>query len=208
MKRTAAPHDILRVFFIYCSKRLTVRERRMFVTVDINDVCNKPACPLALYKSMQGKYFVGLSREEFGRGKHAWAGLFNPPDSGVLLFVNVFTVSDVSEVPFSFQVWLNAVVQGPARLTDMQSPSNVAICPLPKPQVQFLFAENVDAEPLGGTLIFGRRCPAETTVVSEEDGKFILPPGGNFLINLLPPEESENKILGRIAYGWWEEPCE
>ncbi|HWQ57892.1 MAG TPA: DUF6143 family protein [Clostridia bacterium] len=172
------------------------------------DLCPHPACPVSLYESLQGKYFVGLSREEFGGGKYAWAGLFNPTDSGVLLFANVFTVGNVTEIPFSFQIWLNARVQGPAHLTDMQSPSNVAICPLPEPKVRFLYAENTDAEPTGGTLIFGRRCPAETTIVSEEDGKFIIPPGGNFLVNLLPPETSDEKIQGRVAFGWWEEPCE
>lgn len=172
-----------------------------------NDLCHEPSCPMALYKSLQGKYFVGLSREEFGDGKHAWAGLFNPYNSGVVLFVNVFTVGNVTEIPFSFQVWLNATTSGTAKLTNMQSPSNTAICPLPKPRVQFLYAENVNAEPTRGTLIFGRRCPAETTIVSEEDGKFICPPGGNFLINCLPPETSDEKILGRIAFGWWEEPC-
>ena len=163
--------------------------------------------PISLAKSLEGKYFAGLSREEFGRGKHAWAGLFNPRYSGVLLFVNVFTVSNVTEIPFSFQVWLNATTLGNAKPTDMQSPANTAIRPLPRPKVQFLYAENVGAEPRGGTLIFGRRCPAETTIVSEEDGKFICPPGGNFLINCLPPETSDEKILGRIAFGWWEEPC-
>lgn len=179
-----------------------------------NNLYCQPTCqktteevPISLSKSLQGKYFVGLSREEFGAGKYAWAGLFNPRCSGVLLFVNVFTVSNVTEIPFSFQVWLNATTSGTVKSTDMQSPANTAIKPLPNPKVQFLYAENIDTEPTGGTLIFGRRCPAETTIVSEEDGKFICPPGGNFLINCLPPESSDEKILGRIAFGWWEEPC-
>jgi len=163
--------------------------------------------PISLYESTLGRYFAGLSREEFGAGKYAWAGLFNPARSGVLLHVNVFTVGNVTEIPFSFQIWLNATVSGAAQLTDMQSPANTAIKPLPKPKVQFLYAENVDSEPVGGTIIFGRRCPAETTIVSEEDGKFICPPGGNFLVNCLPPETSDEKIVGRIAFGWWEEPC-
>lgn len=168
---------------------------------------NVTQIPIALSKSLQGKYFVGLSRENFGNGLYAWAGLFNPINSGVLLFVNVFTVSNVTVIPFSFQVWLNAVPLGTPQETDMQSPSNTAIRPLPTPKVKFLFAEDVTGEPSGGTLIFGRRCPAETTIVSEEDGKFICPPGGNFLINCLPPETSTEIILGRIAFGWWEEPC-
>ncbi|MBV4429580.1 DUF6143 family protein [Clostridium tyrobutyricum] len=169
--------------------------------------CQPPSYPMPLYQSLRDKYFVGLSREEFGEGRYAWAGLFNPRDSGVLLFVNVFTVSNVTEIPFSFQVWLNTTASGKAKLTDMQSPSNTAIRPLPKPRIKFLYSENVDAEPTGGTIIFGRRCPAETTIVSEEDGKFICRPGGNFLINCLPPETNNEKILGRIAFGWWEESC-
>ena len=172
-----------------------------------NSLCCEPTCAMSLYQSIQGKYFVGGSREEFGGGKYAWAGLFNPPDSGVLLFVNVFTVTNVSEVPFSVQVWLNAVTPGTAKLTEMQSPSNTALCPLPKPKVQFLYAENVDTEPLAGAPIYGRLCPADTTIVAEEDGKFICPPGGSFLINCIPPETSSEKIQGSVAFGWWEEPC-
>lgn len=68
----------------------------------------EPACAMSLHKSLQGKYFVGGSQEEFGNCKYAWAGLFNPKNSGVLLFVNVFTVTNDSEIPFSIQVWLNA----------------------------------------------------------------------------------------------------
>ncbi|MDP4151820.1 MAG: DUF6143 family protein [Bacillota bacterium] len=161
--------------------------------------------PIALYKSLQGKYFAGLSREEFGAGKFAWAGLVNPIDSGILLFANVFTVGNVTEIPFSFQVWLNPKTSGEPKLTDMQSAANTAIKPIPKPYVQFLYAENVDGAPSEGTLIFGRRCPPQTTIVSEEDGKFICPPGGSFVINCLPPEPSNEKVLARIAFGWWEE---
>ena len=96
-------------------------------------LCSQPSCPMSLYQSLQGKYFVGLSREEFGDSKYAWAGLFNPKNSGIRLFANVFTVSNVTEIPFSFQVWLNTSPPGTAKLTDMQSPSNTALCPLPEP---------------------------------------------------------------------------
>ncbi len=162
--------------------------------------------PISLYKSMQGKYFAGLSREEFGNGKYAWAGLINPKNSGVNLHVNVFTVGNVSKIPFSFQIWLNScLLSGTAKLTDMVSAANTSLKPIPKPKIQFLYAENVNDLPMGGTLIFGRRVPEETTIVSEEDGKFICPPGGNFVVNCLPPEKGNEKILARVAFGWWEE---
>ena len=35
--------------------------------------------PIELYKSLQGKYFVGYANElTFGEGTSAWAGLYNP----------------------------------------------------------------------------------------------------------------------------------
>lgn len=171
-------------------------------------VCRRPDCPMPLYQSLLGRYFVGTCRAEFGDGKRAWAGLFNPPHSGVLLFANVFTVGNASEAPFSFQIWLDAEAPGDPVPTETQSPSNIAIRPLPRPRVEFLYAENVDGDPAEGTMIFGRRCPAETTVVSEEDGKFIIPPGGNFLVNCLPPETGAGEFPVQIAFGWWEVPCD
>jgi len=71
-------------------------------TFMVNNPYCQPSCPMSLYQSLQRKYFAGLSREEFGNGQYAWAGLFNPSRSGVLLFVNVFTVGNVTEIPFSF----------------------------------------------------------------------------------------------------------
>ncbi len=171
-----------------------------------NLYCN-PACPFSLYKSLQGKYFIGTSSVEFGNGKYGWAGLFNPPGSRTLLFLNVFTVTNITDTPFSSQAWLNVKVSGKPKITRTQSPANTAICPLPVPKMCFLYSENVSSLPSEGTLIFGRRCSAQSTVVSENDGKFICPPGGSFLINLLPPETSNEKIFANIAFGWWEEPC-
>lgn len=164
--------------------------------------------PIALYKSLQGKYFVGLSREEFGAGKYAWAALINPINSRVNLHINVFTVGNVTDIPFLFQVWFNPKLSGDPQPTDMVSPTNTALFPPPKPKVQFMFASNVDKLPQGGVLVFGRAVPPETTIASEEDGKFIFPPGGSFAINYLPPEASSKKILGRVAFGWWEEKIE
>ncbi len=100
-------------------------------------LCCEPDCPVSLYQSLQGKYFVGMSSEAFGDGKYAWAGLFNPSCSGVLLFVNVFTVSNPSEIPFSFQIWLNAQTSGLFSLSELVSPSNTAICPIPEPKHNF-----------------------------------------------------------------------
>lgn len=173
---------------------------------ELRETVKTVSIPISLYQSLQGKYFTGLSREEFGDGKYAWAGLINPKNSGVNLHMNVFTVGNVTDIPFSFQVWLNPILlSGEAKYSDMVSPANTAYRPLPNPRVQFMYADNADNPPEGGVLIFGRRVPAQTTIVSEEDGKFICPPGGSFIINCLPPESVNDKILARVAFGWWED---
>lgn len=46
----------------------------------------------------------------------------------------------------------------------------------------------------------------EVTLVDDEQGKFIFPPGGSFLIFLSNPEVPDVLASGRIAFGWWEEP--
>jgi hypothetical protein len=53
--------------------------------------------PISLYKSMQGKYFVGYADNlDFtGPGVNAWASLYNPPNSGVKLYVNVWTATSL-----------------------------------------------------------------------------------------------------------------
>lgn len=53
--------------------------------------------PVSLFKSMQGKYFVGQTEPLWvGNGLNAWAGLINPRNSGVNLYANVFTISNFS----------------------------------------------------------------------------------------------------------------
>lgn len=79
--------------------------------------CKLPAQTAAmansLYHSLQGQYFVGYADNMFfERDKNAWAALANLPNSGVHLFVNVWTVSDLYEPPIRMQIWLNAALPG------------------------------------------------------------------------------------------------
>jgi len=47
-----------------------------------NSITQVASMPYALYLSLQGKYFLGSTEElEFGNGRNAWAGLFNPVNS-------------------------------------------------------------------------------------------------------------------------------
>jgi len=57
----------------------------------------------------------------------------------------------------------------------------------------------------GGVNVFNRIVPPATTIVEEEDGKFIFPPNKAFAILL---ESAGSELLeARIALGWWEKKC-
>lgn len=174
------------------------RERRYVKSVNI---------PIELYESMEGKYFIGYADNlSFGNGTSAWARLYNPPDSGVDLFVNVWTVTDISEAPFRARFWFNATPPGIPVLSDLVTPSNTAFRPTPKPKIQLQQASDVTGEPTGGVKAFVRRGEPETTLVETENGKLIFPPGGSFLVFVSNPKAPGVKASGRVAFGWWEEP--
>ncbi len=163
--------------------------------------------PINLAKSLEGKYFVGYADNlSFGKGTSAWSRLFNPPNSGVNLHLTVWTISDVSESSFRAQIWFNAIPPGMPLESTLVTPANLAFCPPTSPKVKLQYATNVSGEPVGGIKAFVRRGQPETTIVDDEQGKFIFPPGGSFLVFLSNPETPDTAASGRIAFGWWEEP--
>ena len=165
--------------------------------------------PMGLAKSLEGKYFTGVAEDlEFGNATHAWARLYNPPDSGVNLFVNVWTASDLSSSPFKVQIWLNSNPPGIIQESTLVTPSNTAFVPLSKPRVKLEYAVGEKGFPTGGIKTFGRNGLAGTTINSEEEGKFIFPPGGSFLVHLSNPRNPTLPAAGSVAFGWWEEPIQ
>lgn len=163
--------------------------------------------PINLAKSLEGKYFVGYADNlTFGQGTSAWARLYNPANSGVNLHVTVWTVSDVSQSPFRAQIWFNTNPPGMPEDSTLVTPANLALCPLPRPRVRLQYASDVTRDPRGGIKAFVRRGLPESTIVDDEQGKFIFPPCGSFLLFLSNPETPELAAGGRIAFGWWEEP--
>jgi hypothetical protein len=163
--------------------------------------------PIELYKSLLGQYFIGYADNlVFGRGSSAWARLYNPPNSGVILHVNVWTVTDIQTSPIRAQFWFNADAPGRPIDSELVTPSNTTLVPLPDPAVRLQYANNVTGEPSDGIKAFVRRTLPETTLVDTENGKIIIPEGGNFLVFLSNPETPELAASGRVAFGWWEEP--
>jgi len=160
--------------------------------------------PVPLTKSIQGKYFVGQTKPLFVCDKKiAWAGLVNPCYSGVNLFANVFTISNFSDSYLTAEVWLNTDFPKNSNISHMISPTNTALCPLPKNEVNIRFVKSTNVLPQCGVNVYERIIPPNTTIVSEEDGKFIEPPGGNYVIVLKSSSSIPDRIV--VAFGWWEQ---
>lgn len=161
--------------------------------------------PIELYESLRGNYYVGYADNlTLGDGTSAWARLYNPPHSGVNLYVNVWTVTDIAGTPFRAQFWFNADPPGTPLDSTLVTPSNTAIRPTPIPRIKLQQASDVTGTPTGGVKAFVRRGQPETTLVDTENGKFIFPPGGSFLV-FVSAEDPTVLASGRVAFGWWEE---
>lgn len=168
--------------------------------------------PIELYESQKGKYFIGYADNlSLKNGTSAWARLYNPCNSGVNLYVNVWTVTDISQSPFRAQFWFNSNPPGTPLESTLVTPSNTAIRPAPSPKVKLQLASDVAGEPVGGVKAFVRRGEPGTTLVETENGKLIFPPGGSFLVFVSITDTSYMGASARIAFGWWEEnisyPC-
>ncbi len=159
--------------------------------------------PNPLYESLQGRYFVGQTEHiRFRKGKNAWGGLVNPFKSDVNLFVNAFTITNHSNQAFEAEIWFNPIPPGKPMFSNNISPANTSLSPLPKPEVKIAYAEFVEGFARKGVMVFRRIVPSQSTLASDEDGKFIFPPGGSFIIFLVSPN---NEIIqAEIAFGWFE----
>ena len=159
--------------------------------------------PNPLYQSLQGKYFIGQTPTLFvGNGSNAWAALINPESSHKNLFFNVFTISNFSLNIITAELWLNTTPPGNPATSSSISPTNTAFTPKPDHKVLLQYVQSTGGIPSGGVNILDRIVPPYTTLVSEEDGKIIIPPGGNVLLFLR--SSSIETINAIIAYGWWE----
>jgi len=171
-----------------------------------NSVTQVAEMPYPLYLSLQGKYFVGYADEmEFDGSAYAWAGLVNPIHSGVNLFVYVWTATNTGRAPLETAVWFNADPPGEPVQSELVTPGNTALFPLPQPKVRLLKANNVEGAPSGGMRIYGKTVDPEITVAEDENGALIFPPGGSLIITMSSAANADRPGAGRVAFGWAEE---
>lgn len=163
--------------------------------------------PISLMRSIEGNYFIGMAENlQFGNATNAWARLYNPPYSGVNLYVDNWAVSDILTTPYRVRIWFNSTPQGLIQYSQSVTSSNLAISPQPRPLIQLQYAISVNGFPTDGVGAYVRYGLAATTITSEEEGKFIFPPGGSFMVAVSNPEKPTVPATGSISFGWWEEP--
>lgn len=163
--------------------------------------------PVPLFESIQGKYFVGQTETLIvGNGLSAWAGLVNPSNSGVNLYTNVFTISNFSDDYLIAEIWLNTTLPESGKLSHKISPTNTSLKLLPQNKVNIRFVKSTNVFPRNGSNVYERIVPPNTTLVAEEDGKFIEPPNGNYIIVIHPSKNYSQLSKVIAAFGWWEKP--
>lgn len=171
-----------------------------------NPITQVASMPYALYLSLQGKYFVGYADDmKFDSRNIAWAGLINPIHSGVNLYVYVWTVTNIGKSPLNARIYFNIDPAGQVVESAFVTPANTALYPLPKPKIKLLQANNVLVEPKNVDSLITREVLPEVTIVGEEEGTFIFPPGGSFIITLSNSKTRNQIGEGRVAFGWYEE---
>ncbi len=159
----------------------------------------------SVYHSYLGQYFLGQTGMIcYGGELQAWGGLFNPPGSGVAMFLNAYTISNFSDQPITAEGWLSSRLTGREELSCHYAAGNQSIQPPPQPKVRIQSAGYVSDSPQGGTYTFTRRVEAGITLTKHDfQGMYIIPPGSSFVLFFLPSGSQPVKV--KIAFGWWEE---
>ncbi len=170
---------------------------------EIDRVIHTINIPISLYQSIEGKYFVGQTKLlRFGDETYAWGGLINPENSKVRLYVNVFTVTNFSNKGILAEVWVDSTPVGKPYISNEISSTNTSLYPLAVPRVKLEYNKEILDTPLDGVNVFDRLVSPGTTVVAEEDGKYIISPGSSFIIFL---KSSDYSAEACVAFEWWEE---
>ncbi|BCN29603.1 DUF6143 family protein [Anaeromicropila herbilytica] len=156
-----------------------------------------------IYQSFQGRYFLGQSELiTFGHDTYAFGSLYNPIHSGVNLFISVSTITNTSKIAFKSRPYMNARIPSGGSIVENITPANLVTIPQPVSKIKFITGQF--KEPIqGGVKAYTRMIPAESTLANEKDGKFVIPPGSNFMLVLVPPTDTD--IQADIAYGFWTE---
>ena len=86
---------------------------------------------------------------------------------------------------------------------DKVSPGNTTLSLLPVTKIELQYVQSVGGFPTSGVNVLDTLVGPEGTLVSEDEGKWIIPPGGKFIVFLESLGVELMKTL--IAFCWWQE---
>jgi hypothetical protein len=160
--------------------------------------------PMDYRLSLIRRYFLGQTPAMIiSSGNRSWGELYNPENSGVNLYVNVWTTSNLGAKNYTAEIYFGGVVQD---VLDSELIACTHVCPVGGVNNIGLirYRSNVTGlEVSGGINAFTRRVPEQTTIISVENGKYIIRPGERFGL-LLRDTTASGDV--RVAFGWWEVP--
>lgn len=152
-----------------------------------------------------GRYFIGKTGLlNFGNGYYAWGGIVNPINSGVNVYIDIFTITNFSAQNFIGEIWLNADAPKKAVVSSYVTPTNQAFSPPTIPKAVMKYASYSTDPMIKGVNIFDRIVTQNSTLVSDShNGSIIIGAGDSFSILLRSP--GFQYIAGTIVLTWWEE---
>jgi len=162
--------------------------------------------------SLEKKYFLGQSEDlNFGGLQIAYCSLTNPVESGVNIFLNVWTVTNflaragAGERPFRIEFIFDIEdIENYTISQNIACTNRIEPCGEEKAIIRYKDELGINVNELGGIRGFTRQTRDYTTIISNEDGKYIVPPSKSLGIVMHDTDEG----LSRVAFGWYEEEIE
>lgn len=100
------------------------------------------------------------------------------------------------------QIWVNTNQPSKWNISSKISPTNTSLDSPPKNKVDIKFVQSTIEVPQSGVNVYDRIIPPYTTLVDEEDGKFIEAPGGNYVLIIKSSSSQTSMVVA--AFGWFE----
>lgn len=160
--------------------------------------------PFDLYQSFLGRYYIGRTPTLTLRpGCNCWAGLVNPDDSPVNLFIDSVTVASVSPFSCCARIWLNTTLFGLISVSPFVTLANTAINPMPNSNALLSYAQNLSMAPFNGGSLAGAVVRPMGTLTEDFGGKVVVPPGGSIII-YLSLADPRGCLNCEVGCRWWE----
>lgn len=157
-----------------------------------------------LRQSEECEYFIGSTQKfMFGNGTTALVIFLNPKESGVNVYQNKISSSNLSASPVLIDIYTKVKITGELEESFDIVPGDLN-CYGKKPNVRLLYSP--DASILEGKHIYAETITPFDTLRRQPSGSIILPPGTHraYLFQTIYSKELTTVSMG---FNWWEEKC-